>query len=1064
MNDDLVPYQRNPPPEKPEDILSRLLPGWETRGRGWSLFDFPVELEPTFCPIYHLLDVPKSPITDDGRRATFWSELLDGFKGKPAGGSSASSAAMTSYRQKVTEYQSFIAGAIEPVFCQYRNTDFIELQMVLPKDLKPAKSAAENLLTSFSYLSHPVSFEVIGCSEQIIVQFASSEKDLCQVRQQLESHLTGCFVKETTDYLSDIWINGESGRLIVDFGLSNEFMLPLKTASHFDTDLLVTVIGALSNLARGEVGVFQVLFQKTRNDWAQEILDSNRYFEQTGMLSSPAAEAARLAREKARAALFAACVRVAGRSSGEQRAWQIVKSLGAGLSILSNPIGNELIPLSNDDYPEEYHEQALLNRQSFRDGMILNLDELTSIVHPPSSAVRAAKLRREMEQTRAAPSLAIGHTLRLGENHHQNEVRQVSLSSDQRTKHIHVIGSSGSGKSTLLLGLIKQDLEAGVGVCVIDPHGDLIDEVTRNVPENRTDDVVLFDPSDAEFPIGFNILSANSELEKTLLSSDLVATFRRMSTSWGDVMDSVLANAILAFVESERGGTLFDLKRFLIEKAFRSDFLNTVRDEAIHYFWTNEFPLIAGKPQSSILIRLDAFLRQKLIRNIVCQKENKIDFRKIMDERKILLIKLSQGAIGEENSYLLGTLLVSKLYQTALSRQDTQNRPFFSCYLDEFHHFITPSMESVLSGVRKYNLGLVLAHQEFRQLQSRSQEVAASVLANCYTRICFRLGDADAEKFASGFSFFDARALQNLSVGEAVGRVERAEYDFNLKISRPSKISWQIAEKRRAEIINLSRERYAKPKAEVEAELNIARAVQTEQAAPLLVISELAEPLIPAARVQNTEEKSKGNIAENFTTQIKESENEISLKPPDSLPQKAFVPDKDTQGHRYLQSLVKRMAESKGFLVTIEKAVFGGAGKIDVALEREQLKIACEISVTNEAGYELQNIQKCLAAGYAPVVMISADLRHLDKIRQKAAENLTAKDFARINFLNPEEFHSLLETLETDSSQAAEKVKGFKVNVRLKPVDEANLSTRKRAISDIVFRGLKKLKNKLDDK
>src|SRR5436190_4291680 len=154
-----------------------------------------------------------------------------------------------------------------------------------------------------------------------------------------------------------------------------------------------------------------------------------------------------------------------------------------------------------------------------------------------------------------------------------------------------------------------------------------------------------------------------------------------------------------------------------------------------------------------------------------------------MDGKKILFIKLPQGLIGEENAFLLGTLLVSRLYQAALSRQDTLDRPYFWLYLDEFQNFITPSMEGILSGSRKYNLGLTLSHQEFRQLQSRNQEVASSVISNCYTRICFRLGDSDAEKFAGGFSFFDAKALQNLGIGEAVGRIERAEHDFNLTIS-----------------------------------------------------------------------------------------------------------------------------------------------------------------------------------------------------------------------------------------------------------------------------------------
>jgi DNA helicase HerA-like ATPase len=190
-----------------------------------------------------------------------------------------------------------------------------------------------------------------------------------------------------------------------------------------------------------------------------------------------------------------------------------------------------------------------------------------------------------------------------------------------------VLGSTGSGKTSLILNLIKQDMQQGQGLCVLDPHGDLIDEVIANVPEDRIGDVILFDPADSEYPVGFNILQAKSDLEKTLLASDLIATFKRMATSWGDVMDSVLANAILAFVESSRGGTLFELKRFLVERGFRSRFLESVTDDAVRYFWLNEFPLIKGKPQSSILIRLDTFLRQRLVRNIVCQEENKINFR-----------------------------------------------------------------------------------------------------------------------------------------------------------------------------------------------------------------------------------------------------------------------------------------------------------------------------------------------------------------------------------------------------------------------------------------------------
>ncbi len=370
----------------------------------------------------------------------------------------------------------------------------------------------------------------------------------------------------------------------------------------------MAVVGAMSDLKDEEVAVFQVLFQKTRNEWAEDTINAVGYLTETGAYAKTSG-ATTLVKEKFRTPLYAVCLRIAGGSSNEQRNWQTIKALGAALTALADPIGNELIPLSNDDYPEERREEALIERKAFRSGMLLNSEELACLVHPPSSAVRSEKLQRDSEYTKAAPALALHNALILGENFHQDEISEVSLSDEHRAKHIHLIGASGSGKSTLMLNLIAQDLENGQGLCVIDPHGDLIDAVLENVPENRIQDVILFDPSDSEYPVGFNILQANSELEKTLLSSDLVAAFRRLSTSWGDVMDSVLANAILAFAESDIGGTLFDLKRFLVDKDFRNEFLKTVKDDGVLYFWQNEFPQISGKPQSSIMIRLDAFLR-----------------------------------------------------------------------------------------------------------------------------------------------------------------------------------------------------------------------------------------------------------------------------------------------------------------------------------------------------------------------------------------------------------------------------------------------------------------------
>jgi hypothetical protein len=360
--------------------------------------------------------------------------------------------------------------------------------------------------------------------------------------------------------------------------------------------------------------------------------------------------------------------------------------------------------------------------------------------------------------------------------------------------------------------------------------------------------VVLVDPSDDQFSVGFNILSAHSDLEKNLLASDLVAVFQRLSTSWGDQMNSVLKNAILAFLESDRRGTLADLQQFLIETPFRNEFLKSVKDTYVVNYWQKSFPLLAGtKSIGSILTRLDTFLAQKPIRYMVSQPENRLDFAHIMDSSKIFLAKLPEGLLGRENSHLLGSLLVSKFQQTAMSRQAQQleARRDFWLYIDEFANFITPTMAEILSGARKYRIGLTLAHHELHQLQ-RNPEVASAVMSHPYTRIVFRVGDDDAKKLAEGFSYFEANDLRNLETGQAVARVERSDYDFNLSVPLPAEPDKNSAAARRQEVITASRKEYGKARAGVEVILaksrEAAMSPPSTKATPLSITSVIPLP------------------------------------------------------------------------------------------------------------------------------------------------------------------------------------------------------------------------------
>ena len=555
----------------------------------------------------------------------------------------------------------------------------------------------------------------------------------------------------------------------------------------------------------------------------------------------------------------------------------------------------------------------------------------------------------------------------------------------------------------------------------------MIDKILGIVPSNRIDEVVLVDPSDAEYSIGFNILSAHSDLEKNLLASDLIAVFQRLSSTWGDQMNSVLQNAILAFLESDRRGTIADLRRFLIEPAFRNEFLKSVRDSEVVYYWQKSFPHLSGnKSIGSILTRLDTFLAQKPIRHMVSQPQNRLDFAHIMDSGKIFLAKLPEGLLGRENSNLLGTLLVSKFQQIAMSRQAQQiaARRDYWIYADEFANFITPSMAEILSGARKYRIGLTLAHHELHQLQ-RNPEVASAVMSHPFTRIVFRVGDDDAKKLAEGFLYFEAKDLRNLEAGQAVCRVERSDFDFNLNIPLPGQLDKDAAAARRQEVSTRSRKKYGTARADVEA-------IQAKSRETVPTVETPASPPSkPVAELSNISEVPKAAeppaIAENtplITAEIPQAQAEapaIKHEPPRDL-------GRGGAQHQAIQKRIKVAAEGLGFRSVIEKPVLDGQGSVDLWLERVGQSIACEISISTTIDHEVGNVAKCLKAGVPKVAVICLDEERLRKISNAVSGSLGAESAARVEYFQPDPFIVHLNASLPPASQPTEtQYSGYKV-------------------------------------
>ena len=541
-----------------EEKLSEQFYAWEMRARGWKVFESSVPIEPPFRPFDgHWL--PSLPSADDGRRQTFLSSLVDGARRR------------ISPEQHIKEAADILEGVEEPEPALFERDEVAEVQIILPINGKVPLEMFDQFLSTVTSAQEPIAFEVLGTSERITVQFAVHPSDAGHVQRQLQAHFPEAVVAINSGTLESLWhAHGDSETAIVELGLAREFMLPLASDSG---DMLVGVTAALAELQPDELGLFQVIFQPVRHPWAESIL--NAVTDKSGKpFFANRPELVASGQRKVSQSLYAAVVRLAAQGDTLDRAWGIVREMAAPLGALAEPGGNELIPLRNEGYPPLDHAQDVVRRQSRRSGMLLNSQELLSLVHLPTAAVRSPKLVREKGDSKSAPpAVRYPEGILLGRNLHAGQMSDVRQSFEQRVRHTHIVGASGTGKSTLLYSMIRQDIENGEGLAVLDPHGDLIDQILGRIPARRIEDVVLLDPSDEEYPIGFNILSAHSELEKTLLASDLSSVFKRLSSSWGDQMHSVLTNAILAFLESSQGGTLSDMRRFLLDTGFRERFL-----------------------------------------------------------------------------------------------------------------------------------------------------------------------------------------------------------------------------------------------------------------------------------------------------------------------------------------------------------------------------------------------------------------------------------------------------------------------------------------------------------
>lgn len=404
---------------------------------------------------------------------------------------------------------------------------------------------------------------------------------------------------------------------------------------------------------------------------------------------------------------------------------------------------------------------------------------------------------------------------------YRNENKKFGIKTDDRRRHMYLIGKTGMGKSTILENMIVDDIRAGHGVAVVDPHGDLAEKIIEFIPSERIKDVVYFNPSDINFPIAFNIVEQVEPHLRHLVASGLIGVFQKLwADSWGPRLEYILRNAILAILDFP-GSTLLGVVRMLSDKNYRKRVVANITDPVVKAFWEKEFSGYADKfaseAVSPIQNKVGQFLSSSLMRNIVGQVKSSINIREVMDGGKILIMNLSKGRIGEDNSALLGAMMITKIQLAAMSRVDVpeKERRDFYLYIDEFQNFSTDSFANILSEARKYRLNLILAHQYIEQL---SEKVKPAVFGNVGTMVVFRVGAADAEELVKEFTpTFTEEDIVNLPKYEMYLKLMIdgiASTPFSARGLPPLRTEEKTGNDQ--VVIDYSRERYASERAIVE--------------------------------------------------------------------------------------------------------------------------------------------------------------------------------------------------------------------------------------------------------
>jgi len=752
-------------------------------------------------------------------------------------------------------FLTFIFIYLVIVYLRLKKREQISLEMVslevkLSRDNEIKIDAAEQMFSSLFSLKKTDWLSFLDLDDVVAWEIVGKESDVrfyvsapTRIIDLVEKTVYGYYPNADIRKVEEPNIFNEKGKVSFSGLVTKEVAyFPLKVYKDLPTDPLAAITAALSKMNKDEGAMIQILVRPGGKRWkkiGKSYVSSTKKNEANPEKATFKTDPKVLEKidDKCSKPGFETTIRFVVSSKTKEAADMHLKNIISAFSQFNSDLNNlkkvKIFFKGGFMINFIYKFFPVLEMPFLKSVSILSTDELATIFHFPNKTVDAPQINWLKAKTApVAAEVPTKNGTHIGFGYYRGVKRPVFIGPKDRMRHTYIIGKTGVGKSELLKEMIKQDIKSGYGVCVMDPHGDLIDDVIRYIPAERAEDVIYFDPSCTERPMGLNLLEAKTEDQKHFVTTAIINLMYKLYDPQrtgiiGPRFEHAVRNVMLT-VMSDEGATLVEVMRCLQDPKYVQELLPKVQDPIVRRYWTDQIAQTADFHKSEVLdyivSKFGRFVTNKTMRNIIGQSKSAFDFRKVMDEGKILLVNLSKGKLGEENSSFLGLVLIPKILMSAMSRQEIpeDDRRDFYLYVDEFQNFATPDFAVILSEARKYHLALTVANQFIGQME---EEVKNAVFGNVGTLMSFRLGVTDASYIQREFQpIFSESDLINIERFHAYMKTtvnNDPVPPFSVDMTKDiEKIKEGGNEKIAQAVIQLSRLKYGRPKELVEAEIS----------------------------------------------------------------------------------------------------------------------------------------------------------------------------------------------------------------------------------------------------